>query len=74
MLATVGSQLSELQLSECSHFPMLGQSPIFGSRGKDVLVTGVLLQENATLLYERLFTDAKHLFQPVRDLDHDLHV
>ena len=38
-------------------------SPCFRQqREKDVLVTGVLLQEKAKLLYERLFPDATTLF------------
>ena len=41
-------------------------------REKDVPVTGVLLQEKAKLLYERLTRMLQRLFQPVRDLDHDL--
>ena len=39
---------------------------------KDVLVAGVLLQEKAKLLYERLYPDCTTPFQPVQDLDHDL--
>ena len=38
---------------------------------KDILVTGVLLQEKANVLYELLFPDATMPFLPVQDLDHD---
>ena len=40
-------------------YPKAWTSPCFRQqREKDVLVTGVLLQEKANLLYERLFPDA----------------
>ena len=40
--------------------------------GKDVAVTGVLLQEKAKVLYERLSRMLQRFFHPLRDLDHDL--
>ena len=45
---------------------------VSAAAGKDVLVAGVLLQEKAKLLYERLFPNATAPFQPVRNLVHDL--
>ena len=52
-------------------------SPCFRQQWeKDIPVTGILLQEKAKLLYERIFPDAttpfSAIFPPVRDLDNDL--
>ena len=55
LLSTVGSWLSKLWLSVSER---LDVTIFSGAAGKDVLVTGVLLQEKAKVLYERLFPDA----------------
>ena len=48
-------------------------SPCFQhQREKDIAVTGVLLQERAKLLYERLSQILQRFFYAVWDLDHDL--
>ena len=58
--STVGSQLhvSELRLSVSEHLDVDSCRHVFSTSGKDVALTGVLLQENAKLLYERLFPNA----------------
>ena len=60
LTGTVGSQLSELRLSEHSIIRMLGRCHVFSSSGKNMFrsLHGVLLQEKAMLVYERLFPDA----------------
>ena len=56
------------QLSKCVDVTMCSAAV-----GKDVPVTGVLLQEKAKLLYERLFAEMLgRLIQPVQDFDHNL--
>ena len=55
---TIGSRLSECWLSEFSIIQTLGCRHVFSSRRKKTLVTGVLLQEIAKLLYKQLSPDA----------------
>ena len=69
---TMVSQLSGFRLSIFECLDVTTRRHVFCGSGKRCLVTGVLLQEKAKLLYEWLSLMLQCLFQPVRDLDHDL--
>ena len=57
------SQLFELRLSLSKQLDVTIRHHVFGSSGKKMFaVTGVLLQEKAKLLYDRLFRMLQHLF------------
>ena len=72
--STVGSQLSESRLCKFSVIQMLGRHDVFGSNGKikDLWSLEFCFRRKQSCCMNDISQMLQRLFQPVRELNHDL--